>query len=107
MWFWDCKDCHHSRLMFRTAVKNCLCGLCLRAVQLKLRFRRARNVGWLIPVGLLICSSTFAVPFNYDRSVGFDNFREVLENRARRPKIGLALSGGGARGFAQIGVLQA
>ncbi|HLG93755.1 MAG TPA: patatin-like phospholipase family protein, partial [candidate division Zixibacteria bacterium] len=36
-----------------------------------------------------------------------DNFRDALAPHGGRPKIGLALSGGGARGFAQIGVLQA
>ena len=56
---------------------------------------------------LLVYSSVSPAPFSYDRSVGCDNFTEALEKSSRRPKIGLALSGGGARGFAQIGVLQA
>lgn len=58
-------------------------------------------------LAFLLCSPAFAASFSYDRRVGTDNFREVLENQTKRPKIGLALSGGGARGFAQIGVLQA
>ncbi|MGE5692683.1 MAG: patatin-like phospholipase family protein, partial [Candidatus Zixiibacteriota bacterium] len=67
----------------------------------------ARKVNWSVLIVLFACSSTLGTPFRYDRSVGFDNFREVLENRTQKPKIGLALSGGGARGFAQIGVLKA
>ncbi len=70
-------------------------------------YSMTRNVCRSALFGLLVCSSAFSAPFGYDRNVGFDNFREVLENRTKRPKIGLALSGGGARGFAQIGVLQA
>lgn len=56
---------------------------------------------------LLVYSSVSAAPFSYDRSVGFENFHEVLSGSSQRPKIGLALSGGGARGFAQIGVMKA
>ncbi|MCI0330569.1 MAG: patatin-like phospholipase family protein [candidate division Zixibacteria bacterium] len=66
-----------------------------------------RHLGRLVIFGFFVCSPVFSASFHYDRSVGVDNFREVLDGRSRGPKVGLALSGGGARGFAQIGVLRA
>lgn len=65
------------------------------------------RLGRKILISLLVCSPALAAPFSYERRVGLDNYREVLNGGSRRPKIGLALSGGGARGFAQIGVLKA
>ncbi|MCI0406103.1 MAG: patatin-like phospholipase family protein [candidate division Zixibacteria bacterium] len=65
------------------------------------------NLGRSLFVVLLVYSSAFGLPFSYDRSVDVENFREVLAGPSQRPRIGLALSGGGARGFAQIGVLKA
>ncbi len=56
---------------------------------------------------LFAYSFVSAAPFGYDRRAGFDNFREIIEPSGPRTRIGLALSGGGARGFAQIGVLKA
>lgn len=67
----------------------------------------ARKVGRTVLFSLLVYSSVSAAPFSYDRSASFENFHEVLSGRSQRPKIGLALSGGGARGFAQIGVMRA
>ncbi len=57
-------------------------------------------------ITLFVYASAFSAPFSYDRSVGFENFHQVLSGSSQQPKIGLALSGGGARGFAQIGVLK-
>ena len=43
--------------------------------------------------------------FSYAETIAVDNLDEVLQARPR-PKIALVLSGGGARGFAHIGVLK-
>jgi len=48
-----------------------------------------------------------AASFNYKRVITLDNFKEILAERPGQPKVGLALSGGGARGLAQIGALAA
>jgi len=66
-----------------------------------------RKLGRLFLFTLFVYASAFSAPFSYDRSVSFDNFREILSRPSPQPRIGLALSGGGARGFAQIGVLKA
>ncbi len=66
-----------------------------------------RNLSRSLILALLIYSSAFSRPYSYDRSVDLENFREALAGSSERPRIGLALSGGGARGFAQIGVLKA
>ncbi len=59
-----------------------------------------RKVLWWVGVCLLVFF-VIAVHAEESRS-GSANIGSVL----RRPKIGLALSGGGARGFAHIGVLK-
>lgn len=44
--------------------------------------------------------------FNSQNSFSQDNDKKVTQDSIKRPKIGLVLSGGGAKGFAHIGVLK-
>ena len=59
-----------------------------------------RLAGFSIPVTLLLLASLSSFPAHADPLTG-----ETTSSR-QRPKIGLVLSGGGARGFAHIGVLK-
>jgi NTE family protein len=44
--------------------------------------------------------------FNTQNSFSQENSEKAKQDEAKRPKIGLVLSGGGAKGFAHIGVLK-
>ncbi|HNW59266.1 MAG TPA: patatin-like phospholipase family protein [bacterium] len=60
---------------------------------------------------LLLCSTAPLRPqtlatIPLQRAAAFSPFSFVPEERALRPTVGLALSGGGLRGLAQLGVLQ-
>ncbi len=62
----------------------------------------------LVLLGLMFFPAlSHAAPFSYKRLLTLHNFQEALSARPEQPRIALALSGGGARGLAQIGVLKA
>ncbi|MEO6917773.1 MAG: patatin-like phospholipase family protein [Collimonas sp.] len=68
-------------------------------------FRPLRSIG--VCLGCLMLSLAFADTALASPEVAVNGVKSVSENLPARPRIGLVLSGGGARGYAHLGVLQA
>lgn len=83
----------------------------------------ASKVALFLREKISFCRSQFSIPiaigtktvqlvlfmlllFNSQNSFSQENSEKAKQDEARRPKIGLVLSGGGAKGFAHIGVLK-
>ena len=78
--------------------KNPLCGLCVFAVKSNMLAKLAHPALITLIFLALSCESSRTASASQETASAFDN--------ELRPKIALVLSGGGARGFAHIGVLK-